>query len=96
MTGEKVHVIIGPANDFSHDEIESCISCIFLQISVNFPYSSAYRYLFYDVKRKISVPGKASSCVINRGCVSLVPRPLPDFILQLWIHDWPGNKATNI
>ena len=33
-------------------------------------------------------------------CITLVPRPLPDFILQLWRKlggewEWPGNKATH-
>ena len=31
---------------------------------------------------------------------SLVPRPLPDFIMQPWLQDkiweWPGNKAISL
>ena len=46
---------------------------------------------------------KACACVVQDHrtyhSVSLVPRPLPDFISQPWGHkvwEWPGDKATTV
>ena len=37
-----------------------------------------------------------NSCNVHIASYSLVPRPLPDFISQMWdkIWEWPGNKAN--